>query len=66
MRWVLFDIVTLEFKNPVRIVYQSFTSRNFLICKLVHTSRDKSVVEVVTWLIETGIKGEKKWFHFRN
>ena len=48
MRWVLFDIVTLEFKNPVRIVYQSFTSKNFLICKLVHTSRDKSVVEVVT------------------
>ena len=64
MRWVLFDIVTLEFKNPVRIVYQSFTSRNFLICKLVHTSRDKSVVEVVTWLIEDWYKKWEKVISF--
>ena len=64
MRWVLFDIVTLEFKNPVRIVYQSFTSKNFLICKLVHTSRDKSVVEVVTWLIEDWYKKWEKVISF--
>ena len=41
MRWVLFDIVILEFKTAdIQIVYQSFISGNLLICKLVHTSRD--------------------------
>ena len=41
MRWVLFDIVILEFRTPVHsIVHQSFISGNLLICKLVHTSGD--------------------------
>ena len=34
----------------VQIVYKASLAKIFLICKLVHTSRDKQIVEVVAWL----------------
>ena len=43
MRWVLFNIVTLEISIPyIQIVYQNFIRKNILLCKLVHTSRGNS------------------------
>ena len=39
--------------SPVEII---------LICKLVHTSHDKQVVEVVMWLTEDWYKGWKSDF----
>ena len=44
MRWVPFNIVSLDIRTPVhsQIVYQNFITGNLLICKLVHTSRGKS------------------------
>ena len=49
---MLSDIVTLEFKTPVRSNLEIF-----LYCKWVHTSRDKYVVEIVTSLTEDWYKG---------
>ena len=44
MRWVFFNIVSLDIRTPVnsQIAYQNFITGNLLICKLVHTSRDNS------------------------
>ena len=50
MRYVLLNIVILELKTPV---HSNFTSI-ILICKLVHTTNSR----------RTGIKVEKKRFHF--
>ena len=60
MRWVLFNIVTLE----IQIVYQNFISKNLLTLKLSTHFARQSVVEVAKWLTEDWLKSWEKAISF--
>ena len=49
----------------IQIVYENFISENLLIYKLVHTFRGNKYLKYGRDSQRTGVKVEKKRFHFR-